>query len=353
MANVLVPVMTGTVSARTMAHPLLGAAMHLSTLAAGAHPLISPGVPPPAGVTQAQVKVIAADPGLSAVALGAATPTPSAAATGATNPDGSPVTAVTTDNGSFNPADFKRLPKRRHMLMGMAPLVFGGAGAAKGIMAPQLAAKPNHLCFPSNTLAGTLIDTVLVGAFPQSVNASADDAAEFYETSTGGMWDMDLCEIGQEITMNVTVTGATTVYAAVTCEVYDQKAYSLPRSALKRVGLGATVVGAGATTTIGGAQGILPQTGFKTRKVILNAAVAGLVVNSIQVGIAPCFLSGDPVPAVMMSELGQFLWFDWDEAKVGNGIFIKVFNPTGGNLTFSGGLLGDINPGDATKPGAR
>ena len=329
-------------------HPLFNAATHLATLTPQMNPILNPAAPLPQGATQAMVSQIANTPALASLATGA---------TVAPAGTGSAATSVATSGGAFDPTTFTRMPSRRHMLLGCAAVtVVANNGSYAASFIPQVDVKPNHLMIPSNQTWLSGLQNVLVGAFPQSVSPNQDDPEEFWETSLGGMWDLDECQVGLSITMNF-IGGASAAsqatYAVLTCEAADQKPYSLPRSALKRVGVGSTSIAGGATTTIGGQLGITPQVGFKPRKVMLSANVAGLVINQWTIGINPCFASKDPVPAMALSTFAQFLWFDLDEARVGNGIFFTVYNPTTAAIIFSGGMLGDVNPGDISAQGGR
>jgi len=345
--TIMKPIRMTTAPLSVTQHPLYQTALHLATLSPTLNPIINPSALQSAavqlGTTPASLQTIAATPALAALATGATTPPATASAS----------TSVETGGSSFDPANFTRLPSKRHMLLGMAAATTAGAGTAACVFTPQVDVKPNHLMLPSNQTWMTAVSNCLVGAFPQSVAATNDDPEEFWETSLGGMWDLDECEVGLEVTFNLGHSIAATSYGVLTCEAADQKAYSLPRSALKRVGLGQTVVGPGLTVVPGGSLGITPQVGFKPRKVMLSANVAGLIILNWQIGINPCFASKDPVPALALSTFAQYLWFDLDEARVGNGVFFGVYNPTTANITFSGGMLGDVNPGDVNAQGGR
>lgn len=289
----------------------------------------------------AHVDAIAADPQLSAVASG----TDQGQNQMNTGPGtgGSGASFGQTQNSvQPNQAQFKRLPDVRHNIVGMAALIFAGAGSAKAVFAPQTRFKPNRLVIPSSTLAGTTIGNVLVGTRPQYAASSTEPFHMFEEQSTAGVWDMDVCEIGQQVTGSVTVTGATTVYACLVGEALDGKPYTMLRSPLKRI---ATVqaVGAGVTANVN----ITPQVRFKTRKLVVDdATAANFVINSFNVGISPQFISGDPSPAGAFSEVAQDVWLDCDEAYIGNQITLNVTNTSGGALNFGVSLLGDVDPRD-------
>jgi len=327
-------------SPSTASHPMFPLALHLSSLPSQNNPLINPSARLPAGVSSVALKAVAQHPELAAIGTGAMAPPASG---------GGAASDANMGSGAFNPSVFKRLPATRHLVCGAALLALGAAGSGTLKFSPQIRFKGNHLIIPSNMTAGT-ISNMLVGAFPQFAAQGAEDFAEFREDSTGGMWDLDPCDPGQTISCSATSVAAQTVTAAIVGEAADQKSYTPLRSALKRVGIPSTAVGAGATVTIP----IAPQVGFKPRKLVLTLAnVTGLIINSWLIGINPVFVSGDPVPAVAMSEFAQELWFDLDEAHIGNQIAFQVNNPTAGGLTFSGGLLGDVNPADAARVAQR
>lgn len=341
-----------------VSHPLFPLAAHLSTLPVGQHPLLNPSVKRlyPANV-QANINQISRIPQLAAVATGQTATQPGAvssipsvqAPSGASDPSTSAVGDQMSGNGQWNPSFFRRIPTRRHLMCGMASLALGGNSSGTANFKPQTAFKGNHLIFPSNLTQGT-VSNMLVGAYPQFAAQGAEDFAEFREDSTGGMWDLDPCDPGVVISATVTTVAAQTIVGCIVGEAYDQRAYPLLRSPLKRVGIPSTAVGAGATVTIS----VLPQVRFKARKIALTLSnVTGLIINSWLVGINPVFVSGDPVPAVALSEFAQELWLDLDEAHAGNVISFSVTNPTGAGLTFSGGLLGDVNPDDLSKMGYR
>lgn len=253
------------------------------------------------------------------------------------------------DNVAPNQALFKRLPNVRHQVCGFAANVFAGAGTQTSTATPQVRFKANRLVIPSApaTLAGTTISNVLVGTRPQYAAASTESFDMFEEQSTGGQWDMDVCDIGQKVTMSVTVTGAATVFACLIGEALDGKAYPMLRSPLKRIAAntgGAVAAGAGFNFSI------TPQVRFKTRKLITDDVTAKFfTITAFNIGITPQFISGDPVPSAAFTEVAQDTWLDCDEAYVGNVITISVTNNDVAAHALNVSLLGDVNPADLVQ----
>jgi hypothetical protein len=240
-------------------------------------------------------------------------------------------------------AQFSRLPDVRHNILGMTALVFAGAGSAKGQWVPQTRFKGNRLIIPSSTLAGTTLTNMLVGTRPQYAANSVEAFDMFEEQSTSGMWDLDVCEIGQQITATFTVTAATTVYSCIIGEALDGKPYPMLRSPLKRIATQSVGVAAAGTVNVT----ITPQVRFKTRKLVCDDVTSqSFVINTFNVGISPQFMSGDPVPAGAFGETTQDSWLDCDEAYIGNIITLNVTNTSAGAKTFSVSLLGDVDPRD-------
>lgn len=321
-------------------HPLMPLARSFANLPPNANPLRNPRASAryPANVQQ-HVATIAATPALAAVATGV-----SAAPSGGP-PTGESGASFMAAQGSLQPnqSQFKRLPDVRHNICGMPGVVFAGAGTATGTFSPQTRFKPNRLLIPSGTLAGTTISNFLVGTRPQYAASSTEPFHMFEEQSTAGVWDMDVCEIGQKATMSITVTGATTVFACLIGEALDGKPYTMLRSPLKRIASVTAGIGAGATTNIT----ITPQVRFKTRKLVVDDATSqSFTVNSFNVGISPQLISGDPVPAGAFGETSQDVWLDCDEAYIGNIITLNVTNTSAGALAFGVALLGDVDPRD-------
>src|SRR4029077_15091124 len=193
-------------------HPLHPVARSFSRLPRHLNPVTNPAAKKNFSPDlQRHVDAIAAHPELSAVASGASQD--SGPPTGGS---GSSFGAGGVGNSLMpNQSQFKRLPDVRHNICGMPGVVFGAAGTATGTFSPQTRFKPNRLLIPSGTLAGTTISNMLVGTRPQYAASSVEPFHMFEEQSTAGVWDMDVCEIGQKITMSVTVTGATTVYSCL------------------------------------------------------------------------------------------------------------------------------------------
>lgn len=323
-------------------HPLMPIARSFASMPANLNPLRNPSARArlPAHL-QPHVDAIAANPTLAAVASGASTP--SGATPGPSGGSGASYSTATQLSLAPNQSQFKRLPDVRHQVCGMAPAVFGGAGSLAGKFTPQVRFKGNRLVIPSNTHAGTTISNMLVGTKPQYAAASTEPFDMFEEQSTGGVWDLDVCEIGQVIQMSITATAATTVFACIIGEALDGKPYPMLRSPLKRIGFTQNVL-ASATTSVT----ITPQVRFKTRKLILDDSTASnFTIVSFNVGITPQFISGDPVPASAFTELSQDVWLDCDEAYIGNVITLTVTNNDGGAAhVFGGALLGDVDPRD-------
>jgi hypothetical protein len=299
---------------------------------------------------QGPAAVVASNPELAAVATGVSDGMTNAGPGGASPTGGSGASFGAAD-GSLAPnqSQFKRLPSVRHNLCGFQANVFAGAGTQTSTSRPQVRFKGNRLVLPSNTLAGTTISNFLVGAKPQYAASSVEPADMFEEQSTGAMWDMDVCEIGQLVTFSCTVTGATTVYGTLVGEALDGKPYPMLRSPLKRIGFqannGATIAAGASFLAL-----ITPQVRFKTRKIVLDDATAKFfIITSLQVGINPQFMSGDPVPAAAFTELAQDMWLDLDEAYIGNVISIQVTNIDAAAHVFQGALSGDIDPRDMSS----
>jgi hypothetical protein len=246
---------------------------------------------------------------------------------------------------------YKRMPRVRHQILGTPGLVFGAAGAAQMKWTPQMRFKGNRMLFPSTTLAGTTISNMLVGTRPQYAAQSTEPVDLFEEQSTGGIWDLDVCDIGQFLSASISVTGATTVYSCVIGEMLDGKEYPMVRSPLKRVGwgTGTATVANGATTNVQ----ITPQVRFKMRKLIADDLTAKyFVITSFLVGITPQFVSGDPVPLSAFTEIAQDVWLDTDEAYVGNIITLSLQNIDANARAINGGMLGDVDPRDLALSGS-
>ncbi|MDP9002369.1 MAG: hypothetical protein M3O46_19935 [Myxococcota bacterium] len=273
---------------------------------------------------------IASDPELSAIATGASS------ASGGSPDDAS-------DRVVGNQGTQHRLPGVRHQICGMAPIVFAGAGSATGVFSPQTRFKGDRLVIPSATVAGVTLSNMLVGTKPQYAAASVEASDMFEEQSTGGIWDLDLCDVGQKIQATFAATAAGTVYACIIGQAIDGKPYPRMRSVMKRIGFQNIAIGAGANFNVT----IAPQVRFKTRRIILDDATAKyFVINSFNIGITPQFISGDPVPAAAFTELAQDMWLDFDEAYIGNVLTLNVTNFDAAAHNFQGALLGDIDPRD-------
>jgi hypothetical protein len=287
------------------------------------------------------VAAIAAHPELAAVATGSSGgPMPGSSPSGGTG------SSFQNQPDAVMPSQalFKRLPNVRHQVCGMPGVVFAAAATSPGTFSPQVRFKPNRLVIPSGTLAGTTISNMLVGVKPQYAAASVESFDFFEEMSTGGLWDMDVCEIGQKITFNITVTGATTVFAALIGEMLDGRAYPMLRSPIKRIAAttGGTVA-AGASFTFN----IAPQVRFKARKLLADDVTAKFFnLTAFTVGITPQFISGDPVPLSAFTEVAQDVWLDCDEAYVGNLISLTVTNTDAAVHALNVSFLGDVNPAD-------
>lgn len=280
---------------------------------------------------------IKSDPALRAIASGSGPSGGSGASAGS---------SAAQDSIAPNQTLYKRLPQVRHQLLGMAALVFLGAGTSVGKYTPQMRFKGNRLVIPSNTLAGTTISNVLVGTRPQYASAGSSEPFDmFEEQSTGGIWDLDVCDIGQFISISYTVTGATTVYSCIIGEMLDGKAYSSIRSPLKRAGwgTGTATVASGASTNIT----ITPQVRYKIRKLIADDTTAKyFAITQLTVGITPQFVSPDPVPLAAFTEIAQDVWVDWDEAYIGNVVTLTLLNIDNNARAINGSTLGDVDPRD-------
>lgn len=323
-------------------HPHLPMAKKLASLPRQHNPLLNPAAAAALpDDLKPHVAAIAAHPELAAIATGSV---------------GAPMAGSSPSGGtgqSFGAADanvvpsqtlFKRLPNIRHQVCGAPGNVFAAAGTATSTFSPQVRFKPNRLVIPSATLAGTTISNMLVGVKPQYAAASVESFDFFEEQSTGGMWDMDVCEIGQKVSMAVTVTAATTVFACLIGEMLDGRSYPMLRSPIKRIAstTGGNVA-AGASFTFN----IAPQVRFKTRKLLADDVTAKFFnITAFTVGITPQLISGDPVPLAAFTEVAQDVWLDCDEAYVGNliGITVNNFDAAAHPLNLS--LIGDVNPAD-------
>ncbi len=326
-------------SAPTAGHPLENMAKTLAALPPQHNPLKNPMAMASLHPTmQMHVRSIAQHPGLAHLATNG---------TGVmgSSPSGGSGASFAHAQDSVAPTQslFKRLPSVRHQIAGSAANVFGGAGTQQQVYTPQVRFKGNRLVIPSATAAGTTINNMLVGVKPQYAAASVEAFDFFEEQSTGGQWDLDVCEIGQKITHNTTVTGATTVYSAIIGEMLDGRAYPMLRSPIKRMAATSCNVLAGATFNFN----LTPQVRFKLRKLIADDATAKyFVVNAFTVGITPQFVSGDPIPLATFTEIAQDVWLDCDEAYVGNVININVTNIDGATHVCNISSLGDVNPAD-------
>jgi len=322
----------------TTGHPLEPMAKALATLPPHQNPVLQPHIH--AGLAPAHAQHIArikAHPGLAALATNGASMSSPSGGSGSSF-------AQAQDNVAPTQSLFKRLPNVRHQICGSAANVFAGAGTQTQTYTPQLRFKPNRLVIPSATLAGTTISNMLVGVKPQYAAASVEAFDFFEEQSTGGQWDMDVCEIGQKITHNTTVTGATTVFSALIGEMLDGRPYPMLRSPIKRIAAtsGGTVA-AGAAFNFN----LTPQVRYKLRKLLADDLTAKFFsVTAFTVGITPQFVSGDPIPLATFTEIAQDVWLDCDEAYVGNVINISVVNNDVAAHVASISSLGDVNPAD-------
>jgi hypothetical protein len=319
-------------------HPLLPFARSLRTMHPSRNPVSNPAALSalPANL-HPMVAAVAANPALAAAATGA-----DASAGPGTGGSGASFGAA---QGQLQPnqAQFGRLPDVRHNVTGSVPVVFAGAGTGKLVFTPQTRFKPNRLIIPSNTLAGTTITNMLVGTRPQYAASSTEPFDMFEEQATSGMWDMDVCEIGQQVAATVAVLGATTVYSCLVGEALDGKPYPMLRSPLKRIATQTAAIAAGASFPVT----ITPQVRFKTRKLVTDDSTAKyFIITSFNVGISPQLMSGDPVPAAAFTETAQDTWLDCDEAYIGNIITIQVTNIDVAARTFGVALLGDVDPRD-------
>src|SRR5579864_4017538 len=177
---------------------------------------------------------ISASPTLAAIATGSPAPGAGTSAPAAATPTGGLSTVDAYTSIKPDQSAYHRLPNVRHQVLGAAAAVFAAAGSGPLVFKPQMPFKGNRLVIPSATLAGTTISNMLVGTKPQYAAASTEPFDLFEEQSTGGTWDLDMCEVGQSIQCTVTVTAATTVNACIVGEVHDGKSYPPLLSGLKR-----------------------------------------------------------------------------------------------------------------------
>lgn len=122
------------------------------------------------------------------------------------------------------------------------------------------------------------------------------------------------------------------------------------RKALRRVrnrqlrryplGLGATVIGAGATAIISAN----PQLPFRVNRLVvaINAGSTGLLIDNLQVGTVSQFVAAGSVPIDVFAPDAVAVQLKGDTAVPGVNVQITVSNPTGGALTFAGAIIGTV-----------
>ncbi len=106
------------------------------------------------------------------------------------------------------------------------------------------------------------------------------------------------------------------------------------------LGLGATVIGAGATAIITAN----PQLPFQVAKlaVAISALSSGLLIDALAVGTVSQFVAAGSVPIEVFAPDAVGVQLKGDTAVPGVSVQITVSNPTGGGLTFSGAIIGSV-----------
>jgi hypothetical protein len=237
-----------------------------------------------------------------------------------------------------------RLPQARLEVCGSAKLTLSNV-LLSGTMKwnPQRDFKAVRFLFPSGEDAGTYIANFLVGNKPIYLGTGNEPAENFSELSTAGQVDFPICRVGITISAtvsNATLGGATDLYTALLGYVTDGKQSEPLKGFLRRMAIPPQVVATAASFTYA----LNPQDAFKVRKfVVENTAAPSFIVTQVSIGNEPQLLSGDPIPAQAFGDRAQDTWVDWDRCKTGQQIFLTVTNITGGNATFQGALLGDVD----------
>ena len=123
-----------------------------------------------------------------------------------------------------------------------------------------------------------------------------------------------------------------------------------PRARLRRVrqkqfrryplGLGATVIGAGATAIISAN----PQLPFQVNRLVvaINAGSSGLLIDNLQVGTVSQFVAAGSVPIDIFAPDAVNVSLKGDTAVPGVNVQITVSNPTVAALTFAGAIIGTV-----------
>jgi hypothetical protein len=308
---------------------------------------------------RAHLNAIGQDPVLRGIALGGpGNMFPPAPLPPNPGPPGTPGRQPFTGHVQPGQISMGRWPQVRHNVLGVsngngAAVSLPSSGVAQQIVAtPQTPFKPNRVVIPTfvTTVSDGTISSMTVGVRPQFGAAGTEPFQIFNEKSTGGIWDMDVCEVGQKITFNATSTVTQNFYCGLIGEAMDGKPYPILSSPLRRIGLSANNV-----TTLGIATiTVNPQVRFRGRKLVIDSNSGGsFLITLFQVGIQNQFMSADPVPAACFTELAQDVWLDLDQAYVGNGITLTVQNLGTNTQNFTGALLGDIDPRDLVRYGTR
>lgn len=327
----------------------------ISALPDHKHPLKNPSIiatlDPNA---QRNLKIIASDPTLSAIATGnAASHTGNAASqtTGggpsATDPTGSSTTNAQLGWG--NAFTTGRNPRVRHVLLGFAATVLA-AGAANVVVkaTPNVDFKPNRMVIQpgfSGTIAG-----VQSGIRPQYVSNAAEDADMYQPLSYGGELDLDAVRAAVSIVGQITNSNATasqTFYGA-----FIGQAIGMPYRRLTSKLMDGSMGTSGSVSASGtGSLVLTPLIQYTARKVLFTPGASfsdAFIITSITAGIQNQLMSGDPIPASVFSDLYP-LFVDLDVVKPSVPLTIAYQNVSAGAATLKGTTRGDVNPMDLAR----
>jgi hypothetical protein len=108
----------------------------------------------------------------------------------------------------------QQLNEARELLLGFGPFSIAAAATAIFFSSPQLPFRPSRLVIPSYliTAANALqINDIKVGKNSQLLSNTPIPASPFSELAVGVALGLDTCNVGQQVSISVTVNGSSAV----------------------------------------------------------------------------------------------------------------------------------------------
>jgi hypothetical protein len=108
----------------------------------------------------------------------------------------------------------QRLDEARELLLGFGPFPINQGATAVFFSSPQLPFRPSRLVIPSyliNSMTLLQINDIKVGKNSQLLSNTPIPASPFSELAVGVALGLDTCNVGQQVSISVTVLGAATV----------------------------------------------------------------------------------------------------------------------------------------------